>query len=38
MAQGELAQGMTLTSHILLGNDETIHIDGSTPIIDLYPI
>jgi hypothetical protein len=38
MAQGELAQGMALTGHIRLGNHETIHTNGSTPITGLYPI
>jgi hypothetical protein len=38
VAQGELAQGMASTGHILLGNRKVIHANGSTPITSFYPI
>jgi hypothetical protein len=38
MAHDELTQGMALTGHILLGNHEVIHTNGSVPITSFYPI
>ena len=38
MARDELAQGMSSTDHILLGNHEVIHTNGSVPITSFYPI
>ena len=38
MAQGDFTQGMASTGHIFLGNHETIHTNGSTPITSSYPV
>ena len=38
MAHGELAHGMALGGHILLGNHEIVHVDRLTPATNLYPI
>ena len=32
MADDKLTQGMASTGHILLGNHEIIHTNGSTPV------
>ena len=38
MAHDKLTQGMASTGHILLGNHEVIHTNGSTPITSFYPV
>ena len=37
MAHGELTQEMALTGHILLGNHEIVHTNGSMPITSFHP-
>jgi hypothetical protein len=38
MAHDELTLGMASTSHILLGNHDVIHTNGSAPTTSFYPV
>lgn len=38
MAHDELTKGMASIGHILLGNHEVFHTNGSTPIVSFYPV
>jgi hypothetical protein len=38
MAHDELTLGMASTGHILLGNHDVIHTNGSAPTTSFYPV
>jgi hypothetical protein len=38
MVRDELTKGMASIGHILLGNHDVFHTNGSTPIVSFYPV